>query len=136
MNWYAARGRLTALWILSLVLAFVCVLDLRWRIHIPQRDFLDGVDLIVMLYGPYVGTILAFYFTTPGLVKPTANDIVTPFRLAFIMSILWNAVVLGSLARAWLGLGDIDQANQEMRSLVPKLSWLLAPSLGLFFGKS
>jgi hypothetical protein len=88
-------------------------------------------------YVPLLGAVLGFHFAIRAkgkAAKTTPSR--TPFYVAITMSGLWNLLAVGFVVRACLDPNKTPDAISGIGSLVPKLSWIVAPAMGFFFGKS
>jgi len=129
-----ARGSLAALWAVCFALALVATLYLRWGIGISSDYFKETIELVSGQYAPFLGAVLGFYLSSKRKEElvPDGNG---AFYLAVLMSALWNVVILGFLGRVTMNLTTVDESNKDVLSVLPKLSWIVAPAIGYFFGK-
>jgi hypothetical protein len=130
------RARLTVLWAGSFAVALLGTLYLRWWVGIGADNFTAAIELVSTQYAPYLGAVIGFYFATKAQTQTTSTNPVIPHRLALVMSSLWNITFVGLLARACLQLTTIEEALNDISTVIPKLAWIVAPSIGYFFGKS
>jgi hypothetical protein len=101
---------------------------------ILQDNFRAGLTQLSALYAPYLGAILAFYFSS-RMKTPNAGDSAgTAFLLAGVGSIVWNVMIVGLMARVLLFDGTIEGTIRDMLFFGSTLSWLVAPAIGFYFG--
>jgi hypothetical protein len=129
-----ARGWLAGLWAGCFAVALVAVLYLRWGIGISSDSFKETMELVSGQYAPYLGAVLGFYLSSKKK-EELVLDGNGAFYLAVLMSGLWNVVMLGCLGRVCGNLTTIEESNKDVLLVLPKLSWIVAPALGYFFGK-
>jgi hypothetical protein len=126
---------LTLLWGASFALAMLGSLYLRLVARIGPDASARLFELIIAQYAPYVGAVLGFHFAAGVVSKPQAKRQVVPFRLAMAMSSLWNLVTVGFIVQACLNPDLTEDAANDIKAIVPRLSWVVAPAIGFFFGK-
>jgi hypothetical protein len=129
-----ARGRLAGLWAGCFAVALLAALYLHWWIGISSDTFKDTMEMVSGQYAPFLGAVLGFYLSSKKK-EELVLDGDGAFYLAVLMSALWNMVILGGLGRVGLNLTTIEESNKDILSVLPKLSWIVAPAIGYFFGK-
>lgn len=129
------RTPLSVLWASSFVLAIIGVLYLRWIVRIGPTASSEFFDLVITQYAPYLGAVLGFQFAVRSTTSRKTKDQVAPYWLAMAMSGLWNLVIVGFVMQACLNSDMAPSAIKDVKAVVPKLSWVVAPAIGFFFGK-
>jgi hypothetical protein len=125
---------LAYLWAAGFVAAIAGVLYLRWRVPIGPESASKLMESVISQYAPYLGAVLGYWFAGQAPKRHTESSIV-PFRLAIILSCLWNLVTLGSIYRACFDPKLTQDSMRDVATIVPKLAWVVAPAIGYFFGK-
>jgi hypothetical protein len=135
MNLQGQRVSLSILWTSGFVLAITGVLYLRWVVPIGATAASDLFDLLIGQYAPYLGSVLGFQFALRGSHRRTTKAEGAPYWLAMAMSGLWNLIILGFLAQACFNSDTTQSDMKDIKAVVPKLTWIVAPAIGFFFGK-
>jgi hypothetical protein len=131
------RTSLTWLWAAGFVISMLGYLYLDWHVGIGPDSKSQLFESIVKQYAPLLGVVLGFHFAIRAKGKAArTTPSWTPFYLAITMSGLWNLLAVGFVVRACLDPDKTPEAISGIGSLVPKLSWIVAPAMGFFFGKS
>jgi len=130
-----ARHALVVLWGCAFLAAMAIMIILDLGHYIEHDNFITGVNRINQLYAPYIGTIGAFYWTQRHRSGPPGEPMDrTSVALAFAVSLLWNGVVLVSLALLVFDIGTIEDALDTMSTL-STFAWPLALAMGFYFGR-
>jgi len=128
------RTWLTLLWSAAFVAAMLAWAYLKWIVGIGPNAAAALLEQITSQYAPYLGVVLAFHFTISDN-KPLRRRSPSQY-LALTMSVLWNVLLLGCVAKSCLDPNTSAEAAENIRAVIPKLSWIVAPAMGFFFGKS
>lgn len=107
---------------------------MRWFAAVGPTASSKIFELILSQYAPYLGAIVGFQFATQKTAK-RAGAKATPFVVAIVMSGLWNLTLLGFVVQACLDTNTTEASISDITAIVPKLSWIVAPAIGFFFGK-
>jgi hypothetical protein len=51
------------------------------------------------------------------------------------MSGLWNITIVGFVLQACMNSDMTQSAMKDIKAIIPKLAWIVAPAIGFFFGK-
>ncbi len=129
-----ARRFLVLGWFACFLANLAILLFLYFDGWIMQDNFRAGLNQLSALYAPYLGAILAFYFSSRMKAGNSEDTAGTPFLLAGAGSIVWNAVIVGLMARIVLFDGTIEGTIRDMLFFGSTLSWLVAPAIGFYFG--
>jgi len=132
----SARQALVIGWFACFLTNLSILLSLYFGEWIYSDNFRSALTQLSSLYAPYLGAILAFYFssrTPPAAAGATAG---TPFVLAVLGSVIWNVTILILLAKVFFLWGTIEGATRDMLFFGSTLSWLIAPAIGYYFGNS
>jgi hypothetical protein len=117
--------------------AFFCNLAMLLYLYvdnwIEQENLKNALYQLNALYAPYLGAILAFYFTTRQKPPESGAAAGMAFTLAAAGSLIWNFVILILVARVFFLLGRIEPALKDMLFFGSTLSWLIAPAIGFYF---
>jgi len=131
------RTSLTCLWVAGFVISILGYFYLDWHVGIGPESKSQLFESIVNQYAPLLGAVVGFHFAHQAKEKAAKT---TPSRtalyVAITMSGLWNLLAVGFVVRACLDPDKTPDAISGVGSLVPKLSWIVAPAIGFFFGKS
>jgi hypothetical protein len=130
-----SRTWLTVLWVCGFCIAMFELFYLRWVVEIGPDASSKLFDLVVAQYTPYLGAVLGFHFASTAILRRKRVLAVT-FWSAMITSCIWNLVTIIPILRACFDYNLTDNALNDIKAFVPKLAWLVAPSIGVFFGKS
>ncbi|MGB8889002.1 MAG: hypothetical protein WCC87_19900 [Candidatus Korobacteraceae bacterium] len=126
---------LATLWIFFFLLSLAVPLWLFFLGAIEQPAFTVALDGISALYVPYLGAVLAFYFATRN--QPSRAVTRQPtFVIALVVSAVWNIIVCSFIIRIPLGLMPIEEGIKVAGESGARLSWVVAPAMGYYFGKS
>lgn len=131
----AYRMWLSCLWAAGFVLAIIGLLYLHWRVEIAPDLSNAFFGLVIAEYVPYLGAVLGFQFGARGRRQRIDRNQLVPSFLALGMSGLWNLIVLGSVLQACLDYDKTQMAMRDIKEIIPKLSWAVAPAIGFFFGR-
>jgi hypothetical protein len=129
------RMVLALLWSLSFSLAIFGLLYLRWVVRIGPTASADFFEIIVDQYAPYLGAILGFQFAARTTATRKTEQPTVAYWLALGMSALWNIVLVGFVVQACLDSGTTQSAMKDVKLIIPKLAWIVAPAIGFLFGK-
>jgi hypothetical protein len=131
------RTSLTWLWVAGFVISIFGFIYLDWHVGIGPDSRSQLFESIVNQYAPLLGAVLGFHFAIRAKGKKEKSLASrTPLFVAIAMSTLWNLLAVGFVVRACLDPDKTPDAISGIGSLVPKLSWIVAPAMGFFFGKS
>ena len=129
-----AGGTIALCWLGSLVLTVLLACGLFLAQQIELSTLTGLLDVLADDYAPLIGVILAFYLTVR---KPPTGRRTIPasvYRISLVLSIFWNLlVVVTMLAVAALVL-PAEAATEFLQRVPSKVSWVVAPVLGYFFG--
>ena len=129
------RSSLALLWVVCFALSLMESLYLRWIVGIGSSVTSKLFELVISQYAPFMGAMLGFYFAAQTTAQPETKKQAIPYRLAMTMSGLWNLVMVGFVTEACIDSGRTEDAINDVRAIIPKLAWVVAPALGFFFGK-
>jgi hypothetical protein len=90
------------------------------------------------VFVPYLGTVVAYWFASGAASQPKSYN-VTTFWVALICSVLYNvglALILASVFFREDGEGVIEQTLSLQKYFASITSFIVAPAVGFFFGKS
>jgi hypothetical protein len=135
MTSYSYRAHLTWLWVVSFVLVIMGVLYLRVIVRIGPDASSTLFDLVLAQYVPYLGAIVAFHFAARTARQPATKGQIVPYRVAMLLSLLWNLTVVVFVVQACSNPDLTEDATADIKKFVPPLSWAVAPAIGFFFGK-
>lgn len=130
------RLSLTLLWSVSFVAGMLAWAFLKWIVSIGPEASASLLEQITSQYAPYLGAVLAFHFAARGAGKPTQLRRSPSKYLALVMSALWNLLFLGFIAKACWDPNTTTEAADNIKVVIPKLSWIVAPAIGFFFGRA
>jgi len=131
------RTSLTWLWVAGFGISILGYVYLDWHVGIGPDSRSQLFELIVNQYAPLLGAVLGFHFAIRAKEKAVKTvPSRTPLYVAIAMSGLWNLLAVGFVVRDCLDPDKTPDAISGIGSLVPKLSWVVAPAMGFFFGKS
>jgi hypothetical protein len=128
-----AAGIIAAIWVVSFLigLGIPCFLLIR---HAIESDVFSGaIDEISGIYAPHVGAILAYYLAARALRRRETTTPLLAFTLAAIVSVAWNLIAVGILARVVTGSAGLEDAAKLAGEISRKLAWVVAPVMGYFF---
>jgi hypothetical protein len=132
-----ATRLLACLWLVAALVAFGIPFAFFARGAMGADTLVTSLRELSQIFVPYVGVVLAFVYRDRG----DGNAAVHAFRastpvaaVALVTSAAWNLAVLVPLIRTALGSLPIETALQTAGDLADVLSWVVAPSLGYFFG--
>jgi hypothetical protein len=129
------RASLTVLWTGSFAFTLIAALYLRWIVGTGPGASGKLFELILGQYAPYVGAVIGFYFSSHASGRPESKVQTIPYRLAMGVSGLWNLVMVGFVLQICIDSDRAVEAMTDLQSVIPKLAWLVAPVMGIFFGK-
>ena len=135
MKQASPTAALALLWFSSFVLALGVPLLLLLKASIENQAALPAIEQVSALYVPHLGAVIAFYFAAKPRPGRKPKLMAAPFVAAMLGSLVWNAIVAGSLLLVPFGRLTIEDALAFVTGVGPKLSWLVAPALGYFFAK-
>lgn len=134
------RWKLTILWILfflsALMLCESYIHTKRDEIYfITSSERIIFIKSLSILYSPYIGGIIAFWFIKPFNEPKTEVAAKLRFRLALILTLIFNILLLFILAQAYFSeevhiVDDIDSAVK----IGGILSFLVGPVNAFYFG--
>jgi hypothetical protein len=127
---------LAYIWISFFLLSLGILLWLLFSGAIEDTTFPSGIEDISTLYVPYLGAILGFYFATRAKTKSAPRVRKGAFVTALVVSATWNLVVFILILLVPMQRLDWEAAIKLADSTGSKLSWLVAPVMGYYFGKS
>jgi hypothetical protein len=130
------RTYLTWLWVVAFSIVFLGFLYLRFRVEIGPDSASRLFESILTQYVPLVGAILGFSLAKHVKESKTALIPAASVFVAITMSILWNLLAAGLVLQACLDPDKTPDTISGLTTYVPKLSWIVSPVLGFFFGKS
>lgn len=132
----AATLVLAVLWLLFLMFACAIPLYLATRYGWSSATAIASLEAIAGIYAPHVGAILAFYFASQVSAPHRPATVGPEFIIAFLVSLAWNIPLLILVLRVPFGSLAIEDAVPAAQQLGARLSWLVAPAIGYFFGKA
>ncbi len=128
-------GTLALVWFACFVVALALPFLLLVTASIDSSTLLPALDQISTVYAPHIGVVLAFYFAASPKGARRSRFKSGSFIAALLATGVWNALVVGSLLLVPLGVFRIEVALSFVGGSAPKLSWMVAPTLGFFFAK-
>lgn len=130
-----ATAILAWLWFCGFCLCILIPGSLLIRRGIGWENFIASLETISGLYVPYVGVILTYYFVAGKLRRARLVDGM-PFAVAIATSIVWNVTILTMFVLVLLGNYGIEDALKISPRAGSALCWIVAPSIGFFYGHS
>ena len=128
------RTVLWSVWFFFFILNLGIIMILYLQGYIEGDNLSAGFKQLNMIYGPYIGAITLFYWgSARGEKISLMAERKTTFVIALICSLLWNALILIFLLPPLLGTGGIETSLQNIKDIVPVLSWLVAGAVGYYF---
>ena len=127
---------LTCLWLFFFLISLSTLLWLLFVKYIEESTFRSGIEDISTLYVPYLGAILGFYFAKRARAKLPTTIGRGAFISALAVSAIWNFVVIVPILLVPMHRLVWDNAIKLASSSGAVLSWLVAPVIGYYFGKS
>jgi hypothetical protein len=127
---------LTCLWIFFFLISLSTLLWLLFVNYIEESTFRSGIEAISTLYVPYLGAILGFYFAKRAKAKFPTTMRRGAFISAIVVSAIWNFVVIVPILLVLIHRLVWDNAIELASSSGAVLSWLVAPVIGYYFGRS
>ena len=127
---------LTCLWIFFFLISLSTLLWLLFVNYIEELTFRSGIEDISTLYVPYLGAILGFYFAKRAKAKLPTGMRRGAFISAVAVSAIWNFVVIVPILLVPMHRLVWENAIKLASSSGAVLSWLVAPVIGYYFGKS
>jgi hypothetical protein len=94
------------------------------------------LEAVTGQYGPLMGAILGFYFAGRKATFVGKKGEAWPFYLAIGASVLWNLVAVVSVLRACRDPDKSPDAVDDISTVAPTFSWLVAGAMIYFYGKS
>jgi hypothetical protein len=131
-----ARQALVIGWFACFLISLAILLSLYFGEWIYPDNFRSALTQLSSLYAPYLGAILAFYFSSRTQPSRPGAAAGAPFVLAVLGSVIWNLTILIVLAKVFFLLGTIEGAIRDLLFFGSTLSWLVAPAMGFYFGNS
>jgi hypothetical protein len=129
------RSWLTLLWSASFTGAILSWVYLKMIVGIGPETSGRLMEELTTQYAPYLGAVLAYHFAASAGQRGKRNHASSSYYLAITMSSLWNFLLLSFMLRACFNPDFAPDASKSIRAFIPKLSWLVAPAIGFFFGK-
>ena len=93
-----ARQALVIGWFACFLISLAILLSLYFGEWIYPDNFRSALTQLSSLYAPYLGAILAFYFSSRTQPSRAGAAAGTPFVLAVLGSVIWNLTILIVLA--------------------------------------
>ena len=123
------------MWIAFLVINLLCFLLAYQKNFIGEESMSFGLKLLSKCYLPYLGVILGYFWTVNAdkSIK-TANNNPTGIITALICSGIWNLLIL-FFSVPIVFKGDVEKAIKNIDLVSNSFSWLVAGSIGFYFGK-
>lgn len=126
--------RITLWWIFfgSFTCCFILLFGLYDHARIEQDNLNKSLLQIYSSYSTYLAVLIAFYFNSRRAAKITdpEQQVGTAFWIALTASLIWNSVIVWSVARCWFG-GTIGQAIDIISYWGTIFSFLPALFIGL-----
>lgn len=132
----SASGWLALLWVVCFAFSSAACWFQYVRSAVSMENFQSIFAQLTNLYSPYLGVILAYYFGSRIRVNPNAECDRIAFALACTTSALWNIFVLAIISQTLSLSIPVENASEILAGVVPKISWLVAPAIGYYFGKT
>lgn len=128
-----AAALLAVLWFFAFLVALSVPLIALQRGYIEWSNASIGLTAVSDTFAPHLGLILVYYMSS-RIRRSTASN-VRPMALviAFITTVVWNTIILLALLPVLFGMRGIEEADQIITTLGPRLSWFVGPALGFFF---
>lgn len=130
------RTYMTLMWVAAFAVTFLGFLYLRFHVEVGPDSSAKLFESILVVYSPLVGAILGFHFAKHFKQREPSSIPAIALVAAITMSVLWNLFAAGLVIRACLDPDKTPDAIAGLSTYVPKLSWVVSPVLGFFFGKS
>lgn len=127
---------LSILWVTGFAVTFLAFLFLYWKIGIGPDASEKLFEAIIGQYAPLLGAVIGYHFGGVVSIRREGKSHAVAYRLAMTMSALWNLMTIGLVMSACVNADNTQDAIHGFATWIPKLSWLVAPSVGFFFGKS
>ena len=143
MSITSASAVLAGVWVVSFIVALSVPFLLYLKHTIEGDELSKGLNRLSNMYSPYIGAILAYFFVSRSIrarQRVTSN---ATAAVALSVSAVWNVVLVVIIIQTMFGSrplngsleaplnGSLDLAAE----VSAKLSWLVAPVMGYFFGK-
>lgn len=134
-NWPITKAAavLTALWLTAFLVALAVPLIALQRGYVEWPNASTSLTAVSDTFAPHIGLILVYYLSARVKRRSAAKASGTALAIAVITSVAWNVVVLSILTPVLFGGRAIEDANQIITTIGPRLSWLVGPALGFFF---
>jgi hypothetical protein len=129
----SSRFFVLLLWLLFFIANFFII----WRLWAgdwlnSSDDFMKALTVLNNAYSPYLGVILLFYWSKRKEKSPPCD---LAFFLAIILSFVWNLIIFILLGQMLYGKGEFNENLELIKNLTGLFSWLVAGSIGFYFGK-
>jgi hypothetical protein len=128
-----ARTALAVLWIGSFCVALSLVAFFYLTNQIEEDNFTLAVTQLNASYSVYVGVVITYALTAGKLGRARSQP--RSFIVALVGSLIWNLLILALLTRLLFRLGTIEESVKQITNLSTRLSWLVGPALGFYFGR-
>lgn len=129
------RASLAGIWALGFSFSLIAALYLKLIVGIGPHSASDLLDAIIGQYVPYLGTVVAFSFSSRAHQESVRHGKLA-FILAVLFSGLWNTITLSLILQACISPDLTEETIANLHSFLAKLAWLVAPALGYFFSNS
>lgn len=131
-----ARQVMALLWFFFFAINIMAVVYLYLSGWIEADNFWACISQLNAAYATYVGVVFFFYFGSQSQVKKDRRRSGAPFIIALLGSLLWNGIILLFILRLLLLQGTVEDSIEQIERISATLSWLVAPSIGYYFGVS
>lgn len=134
------RRILLVAWLATALLLVAYLFVLLYSDWIGSDTFLTAMKSLNTIYGPYLAVILAYFVTASRNDNTRSGRLPDPqlaFWVAVIGTVAWNLVVVACMTAPLFGSeSGIAEAVQSVTDLAGAFSWLVAGSIGYYFGSS
>lgn len=131
-----ARKKLIILWFGFFVINILLILFLYFDKWILKDNFSMAFKVLNQLYAPFIGAITLFYWTKSKKKKQQVIEAGIPYILAFICSLIWNALIFLFILILVFKSGTIEASFQNIKEIGGMLSWLVGSAIGYYFANS
>lgn len=129
-NW-DPRSYLLWFWLCAFIINLGMVSGLYWLDWIEADNFKVGLWQLSIVYSPYLGLMLVFYFRVK--LSRSIRGWGKSAAVAAIASLVWNAIPVLLLIRVWLLRSTIEQALKVLGEACGLLGWLVGPAIAFYF---
>ncbi|KXU86790.1 hypothetical protein CR51_37315 [Caballeronia megalochromosomata] len=130
---FSATLTIVYIWLFGFSLAISSILIIFLLGYIESVHLVTTLKSLARAYSPHLAIMIGFIFKSSGRFESRSAKHGHLFLLACVLSVVWNATLLGIIFDTVFGHWTIDEAAGAITEFMPLLSWLVSPFVGYLF---